>query len=142
MAALNLLGSTSRVETPFIKVKIGDYTFGVYEKSKQKLIDNDGKYQLFKTRYPNYIESLSIEKVNGALNLYSLNLIYQIGENDDPNFFEKVFSSVANTRKIQFSYGDLSLPTNTFKNEEALITDVTSRFNIKDASNDADGIIS
>lgn len=28
-----LLGATSRIETPFISVQIGEYTFGVFNKS-------------------------------------------------------------------------------------------------------------
>jgi hypothetical protein len=31
MSSLNLLGYTTRVETPFVQVTIGEYTFGVYE---------------------------------------------------------------------------------------------------------------
>ena len=32
-----LLSSKSRVDAPFIRVRIGDYVFGVYNKSKGKI---------------------------------------------------------------------------------------------------------
>ena len=47
---------------------------------------------------------------------------------DDPNFFEKVFSSVSDTRKIVFSYGDLSAPMFTYRDEEATITKISQSF--------------
>lgn len=131
MANLSLLGSTSRVETPFIKVTIGEYTFGVFEKKVGKLTqDSYSIFRLNKIKYPNYIQSLNIQKINGTVNKYTLQISYPITEQDDPNFFEKVFSSVSQTRKIVFSYGDMSIPTFLFKNEEAIILDVKKRFNI------------
>lgn len=134
MANISLLGSTSRVETPYIKVTVGDesegYTFGVFNKTLSSK-DNDGFYKVFKVNYPNYIQSLQITKINGQVNTYILNIVYPITPDDDPNFFEKVFSSVSETRKIIFSYGDMSLPTFIYKNEEAIITSITSKFNIE-----------
>jgi hypothetical protein len=59
-----------------------------------------------------------------------LSIVYPVRPNDDPNFFEKVFSSVSKTRKIIFSYGDMSMPTYIYKNEEAIITKVSQRFNM------------
>lgn len=129
MASLNLLGSTSRVETPFIKVTIGDYTFGVFEKRTSRWQQDDyGIFKLNGIKYPNYIQSLSIQKINGTVNKYTLNISYPITERDDPNFFEKVFSSVSQTRKIAFSYGDMSVPTFLYKEEEGIILDVKKRF--------------
>lgn len=128
--AINLLSNTSRIETPFIKVTIGDYTFGVYD--KVHLVGYDEKvktaYKAQKITYPNYVQELKIQKINGQVNQYTLRLKYAITENDDPNFFEKVFSSVSLTRKIIFSYGDLSAPTFVYRNEEALITKVKQNF--------------
>ena len=57
---LNLLSSTSRVEVPFIKVTIGNYTFGVYNKYTNKHIDVYGVYKLNNITYPNYIKNLKI----------------------------------------------------------------------------------
>lgn len=81
MAAQNLLTAPVYVQVPIIQVKIGDYTFGVPEK------DIKSGYQ----RFPNYIKSLEVTKVNGKVNMYVLNLTYPITEADDPNYFEKVF---------------------------------------------------
>lgn len=115
----NVLGQETRVEVPFVKVTIGTYTFGVYSQSVSRAT---GK--VVGIQYPNYVQSLNVKKVNGSVNTYTLKIIYPITESDDPNFFEKVFSSVSDSRKIVFSYGDLSLPSFIYKDEEALITDV------------------
>lgn len=131
MASISLLGSTSRVVTPYIKVQIGNYTFGVYQKGDATIQDYNGFYLQSKIQYPNYIKNLTITKINGQVNQYELNIVYPVTQEDDPNFFEKVFSSVSKSRKIIFSYGDMSLPTYVYKNEEAIITNVTSSFNIK-----------
>lgn len=58
-------------------------------------------------------------------------MIYAIRNGDDPNFLEKVFSSISDTRKITLSYGDSSLPNFIYKNEEALITEIKSNTNIQ-----------
>lgn len=134
--SINLLSTTSRVETPFIKVTIGKYTFGVHDKySKNK--SNNNLYNAFrinKIDYPDYVQDLKVIKINGAVNKYNLTLVYPITEDDDPNFFEKVFSSVSDSRKIVFSYGDLSLPTFCYREEEAIITDVKQSFSIASSS--------
>ena len=70
------------------------------------------------------------------MNKYTLLLSYAITQDNDPNFFEKVFSSVSNSRKIVFSYGDLSAPTFIYGNEEAIITSITSQFNARGANID------
>lgn len=128
---LNLLSSTSHIETPFIKVKIGDYVFGVYDKVRQSNeYDEFGSYTTNKLKFLNYVKSLDITKINGQVNKYTLTLEYTITEVDDPNFFEKVFSSVNKSREITFSYGDLSMPTYCYRDEKALITDIKSDFTI------------
>lgn len=128
---INLLGSTSRLETPVIKINIGTYTFGVYQRITSDNKDINGFYTGLKIVYPNYIQSLEIQKINGQVNHYTLSLKYPITPNDDPNFFEKVFSSVSKSRKITFTYGDASLPTFIYKNEQAIITDIKSSFNVR-----------
>lgn len=130
MASINLLSTMGFVEVPFIKVTIGDYTFGAYKRETSLGYDMFGTYRLNRMRYPNYVQSLQIKKINGAVNNYTLTLKYQITENDDPNFFDKVFSSVSDTRSIKFSYGDMSVPTYTFKDEEAIITKVKQRSDV------------
>ena len=87
----NLISTTNLVQVPQVIVKIGNYEFGTFSKI--------GKY----SQYPNYVQNLSVVKINGQINKYTLNLIYLITEYNDPNFFEAVFSSVSSTRKIFFT---------------------------------------
>ena len=127
---ISLLSNPIRVSTPYIKVQIGNYIFGVYSEGK-KIINN----KVAKTfTYPRYIQSLNVKKYNGQVNQYTLNIKYPITWGGDPNYFEKVFSSVSESRKIIFSYGDMSAPAFLYKNEEAIITKVTSSFDFKGSS--------
>lgn len=129
MANLNLLGSLSRVETPFVKVQIGKYVFGVGTNEKSSYYEDDSNllYALHKITYPNYIQNLTVKKINGQVNQYTLQIRYPVTQGCDPNFFDKVFSSVSKTRRIVFSYGDVSVPTFIYKNEEAIITSVRTQ---------------
>ena len=65
------------------------------------------------------------------MNTYTLSLTYPINETSDPNFMEKVFSSVAKTRKITFTYGDASAPMFLYKEESAFISTIVPSFNIQ-----------
>lgn len=132
----SLLSSQARIQAPWIKVQIGEYTFGVFDKKTQLQYDNDAflYYKSFGLQYPNYIQSLNIIKINGQVNQYTLTIIYPVKATDDPNFFEKVFSSVSGTRKIIFSYGDSAMPTYVYKDEEAIITGVSQQFNLEGSS--------
>lgn len=112
----SLISTTSLVQTPVITVKIGDYEFGKYTKINGY------------SKYPNYIDSLQVTKINGQVNTYSLVLIYPITEYNDPNYFEKVFSSVSTSRRIEFNYGDMSQKNFMYKKEVAIITNVKSQF--------------
>ena len=126
--SISLLSSTNRIEVPYIKVQIGDYTFGAYNKQYLNETSSQGFYKKANIQYPNYIQSLTITKINGKVNQYELSLIYPITPADDPNFFEKVFASVSDTRKIIFSYGDMSVPEYVYKNEQAIITKIGTNF--------------
>lgn len=130
---ISLLENPIRVSTPFVKVKIGDYTFGVFRQSEEMRRDSSGVYKIHFFQYPNYIQGLQITKINGQVNQYNLTIKYPITQDTDPNFFEKVFSSVSKTRKITFSYGDLSAPKFLYKEEEAIILKVTNQFDINSA---------
>lgn len=121
--SVNLVSSTALVQTPYIVVKIGNYEFGAYNEEA-----------VGSKKYPNYIKSLTIEKINGQVNKYTLNITYVITEQDDPNFFEKVFASVATTRRIYFTYGDLSNSNYIYRNEQAIITGVNSSFSVDSSS--------
>lgn len=118
----SLVSSQTRLEAPFIIATIGNYTFG-HTSVKEKKTDLG---RLFNITYPNFMEALNIVKVNGAVNMYTLKMVYGITQFDDPNLLEKVFSSVSKTRKIKLTYGDWNAPTYRFTNEEAIITKITS----------------
>lgn len=119
----SLVSTQNHVESPFIIVKIGDYTFGHCEKSqKGKLKEH------FSVTYPNYMNSLNITKINGAINTYVLTMTYAITAGDDPNLLEKIFSRAASkTRLIKLSYGDWNAPAFIYKEEEATITKLSTR---------------
>ena len=131
MATLNLLSTTSRVATPFVIADIGGYAFGKYIKNIEKVIDTNGFTRRYVETFPNYIQSLTVDKVNGTVNTYNLTLVYAIRAGDDPNKIDKILSSVSSSRKITISYGDLSTPHYIYKDEEALITNVTSSVDIQ-----------
>ena len=131
----SLLSSQARIQAPWIKVTIGNYTFGVFDKkTKTQQKDTNGYYTAYQIQYPNYIQRMNITKINGQINQYTLSLIYPVRPGDDPNFFEKVISSVSNTRKIVFSYGDASMPSYIYKDEEAIITGVSQQFNLENST--------
>ena len=128
----SLLSSGARVQVPWIKVTIGNYTFGVYSRvGVEKKNDNEFYQSTYHVQYPNFVQSLDITKINGQVNQYTLALSYPVTQTDDPNFFEKVFSSVSKTRKIVFSYGDMSMPTYIYREEEALITKIQTQFDLR-----------
>ena len=121
----SLVSSQNRVESPFIIVKIGDYTFGHCTRS--------GQSGQFGVTYPNYMESLNVTKINGAVNTYTIKMVYAITQYDDPNMLEKVFSSVSESRLIKISYGDWNMPNFVFREEEAIITKVTSNVDFQNS---------
>ena len=118
----SLISYQTKVESPFVKIQIGDYTFGHPERSSDRLKLNSH----LKIKYPNYLNGINIKKINGAVNTYTIKMHYGITERDDPNMLEKIFSSISNTRKITLSYGDWMLPNYIYKDEECILTKVTS----------------
>lgn len=119
MAGRSLLAAENYVQVPLIWVKIGNYTFGKYE-------ENQAGYK----KYPNYVQSLAVTKVNGTVNKYTLRLTYPLTTDSDPNYFEKVFSSISKSRRIEFTYGDAAVSNFLYRNEVALVTSVKSNFNL------------
>ena len=112
----SLLSSQARIQVPWVKVTIGDYTFGIFdEQTKSWGKDNAGFFKAYSVQYPQYIKSLEVVKINGQVNKYTLNIDYPVTQYDDPNFFEKVFSSVSRSRKIIFTYGDAETPAYIYK---------------------------
>lgn len=139
---LSLTSSEARIQVPWVKVtlksKTGEYTFGIFTNTSKKGYEKDDKgfwlQQTYGVRYPNYIQSLTVTKINGQVNQYVLNINYPITQNDDPNFFEKIFGSVSQTRKIIFTYGDAATPSFVYKEEEAVITNIQQSFNLEGSS--------
>ena len=107
------------VESPFIIVKIGDYTFGQVQKIKST--------NKLDVTFPEYMKSVEITKVNGEVNTYRISMEYPITKGMDPNLIDYVFSSVSATRKLTISYGDWNSPAFIYKEEECLITNVSSQ---------------
>ena len=118
----NLLSYPSLVESPFIIVEIGGYTFGMYEDGGSKL---NGQ-----VTYPNFKSQINIVKINGQLNTYNIKMVYQISKGDAPNMLDAIFSINKDKygwQKIKISYGDWSCPSYIYKEEEAIISKITSR---------------
>ena len=132
MASISLLSTTARVEAPFIHLKIGKYAFGVATKDSD--VSLLSRAVTSKYYFPNYMKSIEVKKINGVVNTYTINMIYVIRPGDDPNFLEKVFSSISDDRKIKISYGDCSLPTFFYKEEEAIVTNIKSDMNVSSCS--------
>ena len=126
MAKIDLLSTTSRVEAPFIIATIADKTFGLYNR---KNVNYNGQQTY--VDYPNYMQSLDITKINGAVNTYTLTMVYTITPGADPNLFEKLFSRAKSDRQMTLKYGDASLPSFIYKEEVTLITSVKSNFNMQ-----------
>lgn len=115
---LSLITTQGLVQAPIIQVTIGKYTFGV----KSQKSDN--------IEFPNFVQSIEITKINGQVNTYNLQIAYPINETADPNYFEKVFSSVSDTREVIFTYGDSMNPKFLYRNEVALITKIKANFQL------------
>lgn len=128
MIKSDLITSSEYVEVPFIAVKIGEYAFGSIHSSSDGLINRVGT--TVKKMYPNFMKSIRIVKINGTVNTYSINLIYAIQPGDDPNKIDYILSTISSDRKIYISYGDCSKPSYIFREEEAIITSVSSNVNV------------
>lgn len=115
---MDLLSYQTHVETPFIIVKIGDYTFGSYEQTRSGNTLN--------VRYPNFMQAVEVTKINGDVNTYSIKMVYQVSQNDDPNLLDKVFGTISSSRQIKVSYGDWSSPSFIYKEESAIVTKIST----------------
>ena len=98
------------VEAPYFEVTIGGVKFG---SSKKKKI-------------PNYVKSITIEKTNGNVSEYTIQLIHQIRVGDNPNYIDSALSKEG-YNKIQLKYGNANTGQ-VFSDNEALITSVTENF--------------
>ena len=121
---MKLLTNTAHVQSPFIIVKIGNYTFGQYSKDNTTNMYGKG----ITVTFPNMVQSLTVNKVNGVVNQYSVQLIYQIAAGQDPNFMEQVFSQISGTRRMYISYGDWNQPHFIYKEEEVFVSKIQTQF--------------
>lgn len=121
--AKNLTSIPTLVQSPFIIVTIGRVTFGSYT----------GNGYSGKVTYPNFMKSMSVVKVNGTVNTYTLNFQYQVKYGDDPNLLDKIFSKATVDRAIKFQYGDWNAPAYIYKEEKAIITNVTSSLDMNNS---------
>ena len=113
----------SIIETPYVSVVFGGHRFGLKNTINPVTL----------TRDIDYITNLTIKKqASGQVNLYTLTLVYVIKPGDDPNKIDKILGT-DQTRKIIFSYGDLSQPSLTYKEEEAIITNVKPSIDVVNA---------
>ena len=116
------------VESPFIIATIGGYTFGSYSAQ--------GYGAAVKVTYPNFMKSMSIQKVNGTVNMYTLDFSYQVRAGEDPNLLDKIFSKATKDRKIILQYGDWNSPSYIYKEEVAIITNIKCNLNMNSQSID------
>ena len=121
-----LLSYPSLVESPFVIAKIGGYTFGTY--GTKRILIEDGTHSV-SVQYPDYIQSLQVEKVNGSVNTYTLNLVYQIAAGADPNLVDKILSTAGYGSTVVLTYGDFASPAFIYKEEQAILTKVVSSIN-------------
>ena len=122
----NLLVGENLVEMPFIIATIGGYTFGKFSKDIGTSMN---------VSFPNMLNSLTVQKVNGLINNYSLQMIYAIRPGDDPNMIEKILGiSSQQSRIISITYGDYSQPNYIYRDEEAMITNITSQIDFKSSN--------
>lgn len=119
---MDLLSAENYVEAPFVILRLGEYTFGSYSRSG----DHRALGSTMRVDFPNYLTGISVRKINGQVNTYTVNMVYAITETDDPNMMEKVFSTVRNSREMVLTYGDWNNAANIYKEESALITSIKS----------------
>jgi hypothetical protein len=129
---MDLISTENFVEAPFIIVKMGEYTFGSYTGK----VENRVLGSAAKVTYPNCMKGLTVVKINGQVNTYTLQMTYAITENDDPNMLEKVFSSIKNSREMTLTYGDWNNPATIYKEETALITSIKSNVSMSSSKID------
>lgn len=110
-AKSSLLSFPTYVEAPTILLDFNGIKIGGY--------GNKGDI------YPNYISGMTVEKVNGKINNYTINLTYQIRPGEDPNFIDKLISRTGYRNPLKIIYGDSMYEGGYFKDEELVITNVT-----------------
>lgn len=106
-----LLSFPTYVEAPTILLDFNGILIGGY--------GNNGDI------YPNYISGMTVEKINGKINNYTINLSYQVRPGEDPNFIDKLISRTGYRNPLKIIYGDSMYDGGYFRDEELVITNVT-----------------
>ena len=96
------------IEAPFVELDLGGTIIGSYNNSVDK--------------YPNHISKLEVDKINGEINKYAIELVHQIRAGEDPNLIDKIISKVRYSN-IKIKYGDYQSNV-IYGDENAIITDV------------------
>ena len=123
MNTLLPLSMPHKIEVPFVKAVFGGVEFGL----------TDQKNPVTGVISSNFITSLVVEKYgSGAVNTYTLTMVFVITPEVDPNYVDMVISG-ASDRNITFTYGDLSQPEYSYKNEKAIITSIVPNVDYKNA---------
>lgn len=123
MNTLLPLSMPHRIEVPFVKAVFGGVEFGL----------KDQKNPVTGVISSDFITSLVVEKYgSGAVNTYTLTMVFVITPEVDPNYIDRVISK-ASDRNITFTYGDLSQPEYSYKNEKAIITNIVPNVDYKNA---------
>ena len=106
----DLLSYPNLVEAPFIEVELNGVTIGGYGNEEDL--------------YPNHIVSLEIDKINGRINQYTINITNQVRQGEDPNFIDSLLSRTGIRNKVKIKYGDSAYGA-FYKEDEAYIIDAT-----------------
>ena len=101
-ADYSLTSINTMVESPFLYITVGGYTFGKADKRYEG--------HTLKIDFPNFMDKIEITKTNGELNTYVISMTYAIQAGDDPNIIDHIFSQASGNREIIISYGDWSHP--------------------------------
>ena len=96
------------VEAPFVEADFNGIKIGTVKNS----VDD----------FPNHISKLEIDKINGEINKYTLNVVHQIRPGEDPNLFDRIISSTR-YNKISLRYGDY-MSNMVYSDEKIIITNV------------------
>ena len=105
----SLLSFPTYVEAPTILLDFNGITIGGY--------GNNGD------AFPNYISGMTVNKINGRINNYTINLTYQVRPGEDPNFIDKLIARTGYRNPMKIIYGDSMYDGGYFKDEEVIITD-------------------
>jgi hypothetical protein len=131
----DLLSSGIWLEAPFIILDVGGIRLGAFDRKTKRLVEENGSMIANQEVFPNFVQSGTITKnANGMVNQYRINLVYQITQENDPNFIAKVFSRVQKGRRAKITYGDMNNPTYVFRDEECIIGNVGHSMDLKNGT--------